>query len=600
MPASSIIINLPPLPVQRLDSVETIPLLRGLSSIEVTNGQDISVDGTSEVGDGGGGLFVWAELSTEDDDGATIIKPNDVAPLAAGRWILTGSAQAALVIDALKTSFAAPAGGGLVGLNQLLVYPENSLGSKLTRTLSAKDGPFNAKGDGSTDDLAALNSWASHAGPGTQLILPASGAYNISAPMSAITGHDIDIRGEGNSTLRYVGASPSPGNLMAIGDVSNSYNHIKLAGFRIISGTVLSGGFALWVNKCRNVHLDVILGDEYDTYSLFRGLSVAGVDMRFNSTSIYALNTLLTVGEGYEYHCQNMYLKGNQAARAGYGIHVGGGVGGFYTEQVTQQFNDVGIMVDTAINGIGNLQIFAETGTFDVNTTAGMKINDGTSNPIGKSIKISNWLASTVVGANLHIQNWNTGVIAIGDVICTNGASSGIYIEDPNCFVTIGSGAKIYNNAGYGVDAAVPVGIGCLADLGDNTLGGVSSNVNIQSVVSGAIKSSQDPTKGWARDATFNTVPIANGANVKLAGDLNTSGEITIVDDTSGHIATYLVGGGSATLVSTTNTSIWVAATTTPAAGRASINSNGSNGYNIYNNLGGTRTFRIDMSKVRG
>jgi hypothetical protein len=45
----------------------------------------------------GPGFFVWDALSTAADDGATVIKPNDVAPGAPGRWVLMsgGSSMAA-------------------------------------------------------------------------------------------------------------------------------------------------------------------------------------------------------------------------------------------------------------------------------------------------------------------------------------------------------------------------------------------------------------------------------------------------------------------------------------------------------------------------
>lgn len=126
MPASSIVINLPPLPVQRLDSVETIPLLRGLSSIEVTNGQNIVVDGSASVGDGGGGLFVWAELSTADDDGETVIKPNDVAPLAAGRWVLTSNSAVGAAVLEFATELAGPTGATKIGFDPEVDAPVNT------------------------------------------------------------------------------------------------------------------------------------------------------------------------------------------------------------------------------------------------------------------------------------------------------------------------------------------------------------------------------------------------------------------------------------------------------------------------------------------
>jgi hypothetical protein len=84
---ADVIINLPGQPFNNVQSVATFTALRTLVSTAFVDGQDIIVDGTASIGDGGGGVFVWADLSVLPDDGINVIKPNDVAPLAAGRWI---------------------------------------------------------------------------------------------------------------------------------------------------------------------------------------------------------------------------------------------------------------------------------------------------------------------------------------------------------------------------------------------------------------------------------------------------------------------------------------------------------------------------------
>lgn len=81
-------INLPPLPINRLDSAATIAALRAVASASLENGQDIVVDGSATAGDGLGGLYTWSELSVLDDNGSSVIKPTDVSPMAAGRWLL--------------------------------------------------------------------------------------------------------------------------------------------------------------------------------------------------------------------------------------------------------------------------------------------------------------------------------------------------------------------------------------------------------------------------------------------------------------------------------------------------------------------------------
>lgn len=90
-------IVLPPSPINRMDSAANIAALRAIPSAPLENGQDIAVDGAVTVGDGLGGIYTWSELSVLADNGTTVIKPTDVAPMAGGRWILisaSGNTQA--------------------------------------------------------------------------------------------------------------------------------------------------------------------------------------------------------------------------------------------------------------------------------------------------------------------------------------------------------------------------------------------------------------------------------------------------------------------------------------------------------------------------
>lgn len=87
--APSIVINLPNYPFDNLTSADTITALRALASSGFVNGDNMAVDGSAAVGDGGGGLYAWDDLSVLADDGSTIIRPTDISALAAGRWIQT-------------------------------------------------------------------------------------------------------------------------------------------------------------------------------------------------------------------------------------------------------------------------------------------------------------------------------------------------------------------------------------------------------------------------------------------------------------------------------------------------------------------------------
>ncbi len=109
------VINLPPIPLSVLDSIATITALRALPSASLEDGQDIVVNGATAVGDGGGGLFAWSELSTANDDGLTIIRPTDTPPLSAGRWVLLGKSE--VETYATREELAAAYGANLVGFS---------------------------------------------------------------------------------------------------------------------------------------------------------------------------------------------------------------------------------------------------------------------------------------------------------------------------------------------------------------------------------------------------------------------------------------------------------------------------------------------------
>lgn len=152
--APSIIINLPGYPQENLRSAETVAVLRALTSAQFFNGQNIAVDGSAEIGDGGGGLYTWDDLSVLDDNGTTIIKPTDTPPLSAGRWILTGTdfieAPAAAVqanLVAYQELIASGPGAAQMGFLQSGTGATvRTVEARLRDVVSVKD--FGAIGDG--------------------------------------------------------------------------------------------------------------------------------------------------------------------------------------------------------------------------------------------------------------------------------------------------------------------------------------------------------------------------------------------------------------------------------------------------------------------
>jgi hypothetical protein len=114
--------------------------------------------------------------------------------------------------------------------------------------------------------------------------------------------------------------------------------------------------------------------------------------------------------------------------------------------------------------------------------------------------------------------------------------------------------------------------------------------VTSSALTTGVVNIVNNPASTPFFDAHTSTITIANGANAAI---YDTIGLILITDQTViGDTAVWITNGVSlATLVSSTGTS-WVASTTSPAAGKASLAYSGGS-LKIYNNLGGSSNFGV-------
>jgi hypothetical protein len=183
-----VIIQLPGVPFNNLDSAVSIAALRAIASASLANGQNIVVDGATSVGDGGGGLFTWNDLSVADDNGRTIIKPTDTAPLAAGRWII--------ISDGLRADLATPSIGP-----RLVTWKSAGIGA-VDRNLYDKlsDGGLNIKDFGAvcdniTDDSAAVQLCVNAcllATPPRDMIVPGPTRLGSSAIIDRMVGTTDD------------------------------------------------------------------------------------------------------------------------------------------------------------------------------------------------------------------------------------------------------------------------------------------------------------------------------------------------------------------------------------------------------------------------
>jgi hypothetical protein len=123
---------------------------------------------------------------------------------------------------------------------------------------------------------------------------------------------------------------------------------------------------------------------------------------------------------------------------------------------------------------------------------------------------------------------------------------------------------------------------------------------NVATVTTSGYYLNMPPSAAWTINQSANTAQVLNGGSYALA---SASGLIVITDTSiNGESGIYICGGGLCSIVQNshgnTATGIFVGSTTTPAAGHASIASNGSV-YAIYNNEGGTVNYGIVLLETR-
>jgi hypothetical protein len=107
----------------------------------------------------------------------------------------------------------------------------------------------------------------------------------------------------------------------------------------------------------------------------------------------------------------------------------------------------------------------------------------------------------------------------------------------------------------------------------------------------GTLKNNLTPsTSGCTMELQGQTgITIANGANTAFSG--STNGSLLLISDNTGNVSALCLFAGGSVIVTGDITNTFVSSNA-PAAGKIGIAASGG-GYNIYNNVGGSRTFKL-------
>lgn len=360
-----------------------------------------------------------------------------------------------------------------------------SLDDRFAEIMNPKD--YGAVGDGVHDDTDALNAFFAQAG--TKHLHLAAGTYKITSALTAIVGTGIKITGDGpRAQIIYGGVNTNPGDLMTFGDGTNLYTDLDVRGFVVGSSTLLTGGAAVRVRKYINVEFDLTLNGGGKLYNGAWFDNTGYINL--HSSRFYCTNINLSWSGGAELHCNHAWFGGQLVSNegTGIGIHVGGGCGGFYSENLMLLYQDIGLLVDTELTGTENIQFFfSKNSTFDSCRTAGVKFNDNISNPISKVIYADAWFCSTTSGHGFIIENWKDGSLHSSSGVFNNSNGNGLVINDPSVTVVLGRAVDISRNYYYGIQAGSPTTIYSDAIPVGNPAGKYGANISIKHPFDGTV-----------------------------------------------------------------------------------------------------------------
>ena len=358
--------------------------------------------------------------------------------------------------------------------------------SKLRESVSVKD--FGAKGDGVTDDTAAINNWLAMLSMGIAIEAP-EGRFKFTSALSIPALDNISIKGSGRqkTTFVYAGASTT-NDIITIGDGITSFTGLSLEGFNIDSTTTMTAGTALRIKKQQN-----------------GGTNINGISFSVLNApkklwdGIWFDNTNVTTYKGFEINVQNeaiivngiagadsgsdLYLDDGTITFASVGVHCAGGFGGLYLGQILFFGNLTHLKVDNGRVARFNREIIlSDLSIFDGCKDYGVYVNDplasGCNLTINASIGSAGRIGPGGAGNNIAIISYPNSRITIGSGQIFNATQNGIWIGDATTIVNIGSATQITNNGAYGIYGNVSTNlVNYQCTFSANTLGDVQGNV---------------------------------------------------------------------------------------------------------------------------
>ena len=393
--------------------------------------------------------------------------------------------------------------------------------------ISVKQAPYNAVGDGVTDDTAAIQAALN---TGNRIYCPA-GTYLISNALT-VTASNTGLVGDGRGTI--IKTSSGTADIFTIGDGTNEISGLQFRDFRLWATVAKSAGYAF---NCRltsdSVWEEVRAGsvDDYTTdghrlyngyyFDRFSQLAVLGGEIVVSNDALKArgksdqsFGAELSLDDGLR-----IYVAGAKA------VWLGGACGGVHLGRVDISSCRYGLYIDDTLqSGVPNREAFVSPScTIDSCTGWGINLE---SNAISFLEIDGAWIAgnggAVTSEGGIRVAPSSTAVVPeirmTGAVVYSN-YYDGVQINEATLVIT---GCIVRNN---GTDAAV----------GGHGINIASSDVTRSTIHDNYIHSNGNGVRGYG------TTIAASTDNFSVQGNNFTGNGQAAINNDAGISATKII-----------------------------------------------------------
>ncbi|WP_312465702.1 glycosyl hydrolase family 28-related protein [Atlantibacter hermannii] len=335
---------------------------------------------------------------------------------------------------------------------------ERVLTEKISERVSVKD--FGAKGDGKTDDTAAIKAAIAYviSKSGGTVNLPAGRyIFNSTIDVSCTEGAPLVLQGEGKAAtvLVYKGTSTTNDLIYAI----NS-SHLTLRDFGVKSSTSMTSGCAIHIKYTSFATLKgIAAGTQSDVGSinLWDGIYFDSTDFStLDDYVIFVKTTGLKVsGAGADqttYPQYDLWCTRGKIASCTTGVLIGGGFDNFFMDSTMLTYNGINVVINNSlVDKYNGVLSFGDTCVIEHSQSGPcVYINDARATNANSQITI-NGHVSWGYSDGVAIDKYAGACVTIKSPFisyCTNHA---IHVADSGCVMDIAIECRITNNGKYAI-----------------------------------------------------------------------------------------------------------------------------------------------------